>query len=202
MANLAKTARDLSSQIAPVLAGSLAAVNEASDFANASQVEHFKDVIKLALKCKEAGLTSEQFAALADVFKMTHKVATGGSIEFAASVASGLETTEGKTFSLKMGASGAIAGFGLTAEGGFGSDSRKSSYERSQQNLQIRIDWATVPSTQADALVDQLGKKVLERGFALDIPVLKEESQSPLLKALESYLPVLKEMFAKKPDPQ
>lgn len=193
--NLAKTAGSLSSQLEPILVGALGAVNKASDFSTASQIENFKKIIQLALKSKEAGLSPEQFAALADLFKMSHAVFTGGSVEFAAAVSSGLETVDGKTFSVTLGVSGPLAGFGIQASGGYQSDSRRTSYERSQQNLQLRVDWATVPSEQADALLEEIGKKVLDRGFALDVPVLKEESQSPTLKAIADYIPVLKEVF-------
>jgi hypothetical protein len=197
MANLAKTARSLSDQIAPVLSGALAAVNQASDFATARQIDNFKKIIVLALKAKEAGMGPEEFRVHAELFKMNHMVFTGGSLEFAAQVSSGIETAEGKAFDVSLKAGGSVAGFALEGQAGFKTDKRESSYERSAQNLQMRVDWATVPDGMQDKMVDALAAKVMQPDFKLPLPDMKDEAESPTLKALESYLPIIKDIFKK-----
>lgn len=198
MAKLTKTAKGLSDQLAPVIEGSLNAVYEVSDRHKARQIkQQLKQVVHLAIAAREAGLSDEQFARFLSAFDVQTATVSGGRLEFAAAVASGLETTEGKAFKVGMNVGGSIGGFGIEAEGDYSSDSRSSMYERSSQNLRIRLDWATVPAKDIDKFVEGIVARVYEKGFTPSEPVLSEDESSPTLEAIESVMPILKDLFSK-----
>ena len=195
---LSKTAEGLSSQLAPVLEGCLGAIYRVTDAHKARQINnHLKMMVRLAIKAKEAGLTNEQFMGFLDAVSTEQATVAGGRIEFAAAVSSGLETAEGKEFNVGLSAGGSIAGFGVEVEGGYSSDSRSSSYERSSQNLRIRIDFASAPMDKFDAMVDSIASRVFAEGTEAPMPDMSDEEASPILEALESYLPVIKAVLAK-----
>lgn len=197
---LSKTAKGLSSQLAPVIEGALDSIYKTTDAHKARQIKNqLKRVVHLAIAAKEAGLSPEQFQAFLSVLSVDQATVANVRLEFAAAVSSGTETTEGKSFNVALRAGGSIAGFGLEAEGGYTSDNRASYYERSSQNLRIRLDIASVPLAKMDALIESIAARVFEPGVTPSEPSLTEAERNTTLEALESYIPVIRSIFTDSP---
>lgn len=193
---LTKTAKGLSDQLAPVLEGVLDSIYRVTDAHKARMVnEQLKIIVRLAVKAKEANMSEEMFKFLLSVVDVRQASVVNGRIEFSAAVASGMETAEGKEFHVALTAGGSLAGFALEGEAGYAQDSRQSMYERSSQNMRIRLDFASLPLEKFDQLSDALAERIFAAGTEVEIPEISDEESSPILEALESYLPVIKAVF-------
>lgn len=193
---LTKTAKGLSDQLAPVLGGVLDAIYRVTDEHKARQLgEQLKLVVRLAIKANEAGLDQQQFNLLLSAVNIHQATVANGRVEFTAAVSSGMEEAGGSSFHVGLTTGGVISGFGIDAEAGYEQDKRSSMYERSSQNLRVRLDFTSAPMEKFDALVDAMAARVFAVGTEAPMAELSEPERSPLLDALESYLPVIKKAF-------
>jgi hypothetical protein len=192
----------LGGSVSARLYDSISAIVGANDLLASNQINQFKEVIKLTLMAKEAGIPVPEFLNIISAFRQERIALGSGEIEMAGSASTGHESTEGNSLRLDLSAEGGLAGFGIKAGFGYETHESSSDFERSSQNFRILARWAVAPANLSVELQKTLVDFVAKQTPGADIPGMPEEFRSPTLDAIKDILPVIKDMFADKTDPQ
>lgn len=152
----------------------------------------FRNVVKLfklALKGREAGLTMAEFVEFVNVVRMERQVVTSFDIEMSGAISSNLEEADGSEFNINLTAGGSIGGFGLQGGANYGTSSRRSFAERTNENFKITLKASTYPESNDQAYIQAISSWAWKIQDPVTVPELPDDLDFGSL--IERLLPLV-----------